>query len=749
MFKFISNMQISHRLLCAFLLSAIVPGISISILGFTFISTQQTRSQAVQTNIRLFKSATTTSAYLPQMINLLKLAYHDQYDVLVKPLTPQEQALDTLSQLAVVTYHFDQTLAQYQKAYRINTSPQMSIIRSILFSDNPNSPLSRQQQVALDQIVHQLWPDYQHAQNELVNALNTKASSDQAVLLLQRAITKHTELANGWDKVTGNAEAVGIAIAQVGAPQTNFTLLVTLVAFLTTVLVVTSIGYLVYITITRPLHQLALLTRRIAKGETDARAQVSGRDEFSLVANSMNKMLDNIVQLIQQAQDQHRELQAQVEKLVSEVSGVGEGDLRVQAEVSSDTLGVLADSFNYMVEELGSLVVRVKIVANEVARSTTGILTRMSQLVEIGTIQLQQFAHAEREVLQVVEFSRQVTERSQILYGMARGAQHNAQIGRKSVQQAIEGMERINSNVQTTAYKFQILEGHSREIDEIIEVISNIAHQTNRLALDAAIQAAMAGEDGKGFGAVAADIRRLAERSKDQTSMITRIVRNVREEISAVARSMQDTEREAASETHLAGEAGQSLETIFTAIEQQAHEIEYINQIAQRQLQSAHAVVQIMQCVTEYTRRSSRSTHDASRNMERLTRLVERLRTSVEAFKLRDNQRYVIPNTNIDLPLDEDASQLTASGVFHKIGALPQPSRLANERYSALSAEPVSGPGLRSNSAQLPFIPTSGSSHITTQSGWNWATLPATNGTDDISRGDQTQPIKRQSAPQE
>src|SRR5436190_24233997 len=199
MFKFISNMQISHRLLCAFLLSAIVPGISISILGFTFISTQQTRSQAVQTNIRLFKSATTTSAYLPQMINLLKLAYHDQYDVLVKPLTPQEQALDTLSQLAVVTYHFDQTLAQYQKAYRINTSPQMSIIRSILFSDNPNSPLSRQQQVALDQIVHQLWPDYQHAQNELVNALNTKASSDQAVLLLQRAITKHTELATGWD----------------------------------------------------------------------------------------------------------------------------------------------------------------------------------------------------------------------------------------------------------------------------------------------------------------------------------------------------------------------------------------------------------------------------------------------------------------------------------------------------------------------------------------------------------------------
>src|SRR5262249_15183025 len=139
------------------------------------------------------------------------------------------------------------------------------------------------------------------------------------------------------------------------------------------------------------------LTRRIAKGETDARANINGRDEFSLVANSMNRMLDNIVQLIQQAQEQRDELQAQVENLVNEVSGIAEGDLRIQAEVSSSTLGVLADSFNYMIEELASLVVRVKTVANEVARSTTGILTRMNQLAETGHIQLQQIAHAEKE----------------------------------------------------------------------------------------------------------------------------------------------------------------------------------------------------------------------------------------------------------------------------------------------------------------------------------------------------------------
>jgi methyl-accepting chemotaxis protein len=755
MFKFITNMQISRRLLFAFLLAAIIPGIIISILGFTFVNAQRNRSQAIQTNIHIFKSATTTSAYLPQIISLLKMAYHNQYDILTKPLAPQEQALDTLGQLAVATHHFDQAVSQYQQSYQINTSPQMSNIRSMLLYDSPNSPLPRQQQDMLYQVTHTLWPDYQQAQDKLINALITKVSSDQATPLLQQAISKYIALSNCWDKVAANAEAVSIAIALVGAPQTNFTLLATLAAFLSTVLIVTSIGYIVYLTITRPLHQLALLTRRIAKGETDARAEISGRDEFSLVANSMNRMLDNIVHLMQQTQDQRDELQAQVEKLVSEVGGIGEGDLRVQAEVSSNTLGVLADSFNYMVEELGSLVVRVKTVANEVGRSTTGILTRMSQLVETGNIQLQQFAHAEKEVQQVVEFSRQVTERSQVLYEVARGAQYNAQVGRKSVQQAIEGIERINDNVQTTANKFQILEERSREINEITEVISGIAHQTNRLALDAAIQAAMAGENGKGFGAVAADIRRLAERSKDQASIITRIVRSVREEISAVAHSMQDTEREAAVETRLAGETGLSLETIFTAIEQQAHEIAHINQIAHRQLQSANAVVQIMQNVAEYTRQSSTCTYDASRNMERLARLVERLRVSVEAFKLRDNQRYLVPNTNINMSLDEDENPFTISGVFRKIGTLSQPLRLSNESYGSLKAstlaDPISEPGLRASTRPLPRISTPDNPHMTSQGGWNWTELPATNGTDEAKRLglDDTQTMKRQSTRQE
>src|SRR5260221_654862 len=174
-------------------------------------------------------------------------------------------------------------------------------------------------------------------------------------------------------------------------------------------------GWVMNVTITQPLRRLAALTRRISKGDTSARARTIGHDEIYLVAASMNNMLDNIVHLIQDAQAQRDNLQGQVEKLVSEVSGVGEGDLRIQAEVTADALGVLADSFNYMVEELGSLVVRVKMVAQEVENSTTMTFERMTQLVETADIQIKQIAQAAVEVERMANSSRQVAERAQTL----------------------------------------------------------------------------------------------------------------------------------------------------------------------------------------------------------------------------------------------------------------------------------------------------------------------------------------------
>ncbi len=654
-FKLLSNIPIFRRLFYAFLAAALIPGIIIIVLSSSFINTLNARSQTVQTSTNAVETATMGLTDLQSMnSNLIALLSGNTGGM--------TNALKT--EIAQQQNGFDAAFTKYQSDFAITSSSSMAAIHTILQNNDPTDTVALKQKATLMQIGSE-WPQYKQ---DLQQALTT--STHPGSNTLQTAENDYAPLAKNWQALVTVTENMSSTVAQVDSLETQPIILVTAIAFLGTLLVVVTLGYIVILTITRPLGQLTNLTRRIAKGDTNARAVIAGRDEIYMVANSMNAMLDNIVRLIQETQAQRDNLQAQVEKLVSEVSGVGEGDLRVQAEVTADALGVLADSFNYMVEELGSLIVRVKMVAHEVENSTAAILDRMTQLVETGDIQIQQISVAEVEVERMADSSRQVADRAQTLSQVARDARSNAQGGRDAVQQTIEGMERIHENVQITAGKVQTLGERSREINEIVDGISTIAHQTNRLALDAAIQAAMAGENGKGFGAVATDIRRLAERAKEQAGSITRIVRSVREDIAAAAVSMQDTERETSAGSKLTVETGAALESIFTAIEYQAYEIETINRAATQQVQSSSSIVQIMHNLSETTQQSSMSTRDASQNMERLARLVEQLRSSVEAFRLRESQGFYFPSANVSVvPEEETDNQLTVSGIFRTVSA--------------------------------------------------------------------------------
>ncbi len=689
MVRFISNIPIFRRLFIAFAIAALIPGIVIVLLGNFYISSLNTRGNAVRTSFDAQSAATLEQTNLQRMNADLEAYHYEIFGALSGVITDPSYFYSGASIGSGVQdgeAEFNQALAAYPGNYSIATSPNMSNIKSILLGDDPanGNLIIKSQQTALT-TVQTLWPQYKkhqdaelaalaNLQNDLIkhitlnkDQINQAYKNDYETVATVRS--EFTNLRNGWQQVVNAAVTMGTAVTTVGASQTQPILIATVTAFILTVLVVITTGWIVNITITQPLRRLAMLTRRIAKGDTSARSRITSSDEIAKVATAMNNMLDNIVHLIQETQAQRDSLQGQVEKLVSEVSGVGEGDLRVQAEVTADALGVLADSFNYMVEELGSLVVRVKMVAQEVENSTTMTFERMSQLVESADMQIQQIGAAAVEVERMSASSRQVADRAQSLYAVAREARQTAQTGRASVLQTVEGMGRINSYVQETSSKVQALGDSSREIDSIVTVIANIAHQTNRLALDAAIQAAMAGDNGKGFGAVAADIRRLAERAKDQASQIARIVRSVREDIGAAAVSMQDTEHETSVGAKLAQEAGSALESIFSVVERQGREIETINQMATQQLQSSNTVVHIMHGVSDSTQRSSHSTRDAAQNMERLARLAEQLLASVEAFKLRDNLNYYAPVNVTVTQEDQQDNYLTVSGVFRTVTA--------------------------------------------------------------------------------
>jgi methyl-accepting chemotaxis protein len=725
MLKVIANIPIFRRLFYAFLLAAVIPGFVITLLGVSFINTQNARGRALQTGLQALEASGTVGTYLQDLKwqpGLSSIGWSHMKASSLASTAPQ--IADNIHNLE---QRFEGAAIAYKQNYQINTASQMVGVRSQLLRNAPNSPLPDQQQLLLDRVLTKQLPVYKAAQEEMLSYLKKGKLPTPAVY--NDLGQKYADLKTTWDQITTIDTNVSTTIAQTGPSQNNPILMATIISFLGTILFVTIIGYVVNLTITRPLRQLATLTRRIAKGETNARATINSQDEISMVATSMNSMLDNIVRLIQETQSQRDWLQSQVEKLVSEVSGVGEGDLRVEAEVTADALGVLADSFNYMVEELGSLVVRVKTVANEVEQFTTNMLDRMTQLVETGDVQIDQIEESVGNVERMTVLSRQVAERAQGLYEVARVARHDAQLGRESVQQAVEGMTRINDNVLATAGKVQTLGERSREINEIVEVISGIAHQTNRLALDAAIQAAMAGENGKGFGAVAADIRRLAERAKDQASMIGRIVRIVREDIGAVALSMQDTERETRAGSKLTQDAGVALESIFAAVEHQAHEIESINQMAMQQLQSSSTAMRIMQGVSTATQEGSHSTRQVSHHMERLARLVEQLRASVEAFKLRDNQTYAVPTTSGKLSLDDEPENpLTVSGVFRTVSATARTVKTAAPPAPATTtANTMLPPQSEDPFAFYPKTP----NQYHPDTSWEWSDQPQPQGEED------------------
>ncbi len=685
MLKIISNMPIFRRLFYAFMLAAVVPGIAITILGFTFVNTLRTRGNAIHASLAALQDTSSVATYVPRINDALNLLYNARYGSgSVSAQAPSATAIQAVHDLET---QFTNAIANYQQNYLLASSPPMSAVSNVLLGNSPNDPIVQQQQALMQQIIIN-WPAYRQLQDKALRAIAAGIPLGQASNDIKLANNAFVNVRDNWNALVKVTGTISSKVAQVGPEEMNPIVLITAIAFFIILVVVVTIGYVVNRTITEPLRQLAALTRRIAQGETTARAQIVAQDEIYMVATSMNNMLDNIVHLIQETQAQRDNLQTQVEKLVSEVSGVGEGDLRIQAEVTANALGVLADSFNYMVEELGSLVVRVKLVANEVEKSTTTILDHMTQLVESGDTQIRQIEQAATELEHMAGSSRQVAERTQVAYEVARNARENAQTGRYAVQQAIEGMGRINTNVQDTASKVQALGDRSREIEEIVNVIGGLAHQTNRLALDAAIQAAMAGENGKGFGAVAADIRRLAERAKEQTGMIAHIVRNVLEEIGIVAVAIQDTERETSTGTQLTYEVGISLESLFSAVEQQARAVESINALATQQLQTSSAVVQIMHGVSDATRQSNISTHEASQSMERLARLVEQLRSSVEAFKLRENQGYLNGAHGINGSLDSDSENpLSISGLFRTVSATTQSTANGS---SSTSGKPAS-----------------------------------------------------------
>ena len=388
--------------------------------------------------------------------------------------------------------------------------------------------------------------------------------------------------------------------------------------------------------------------RKNATGDHSVRALVIGDDEFAMLAMSLNTLLDNQgftsggTAAPASSSSDAAALQAQIEKLLQEVSAVGDGDLRVQAEVTPDTLGVLADSFNYMIEELAKVVGRVQATAMQVTNATRRILDRSDELAQASSTQVEQISQTTEAVEALAIFIQNVARNAQLSAEAAQDALHNADTGQQAVRQSIDGMMVIRENVQETSKKIKRLGERSNEIGEIVRIIEDIADQTNLLALNAAIQSAMAGEHGRGFAVVADEIRLLAERSTESTKRIATLVKSIQGDTFEAVVAMEDSTQEVVKGSQLADEVGRALNSIYTAVERQAQMIETIAHAANEQAQVSENVAVAMGQISEITSQTNVGTQEAAMSVSYLAELADQLRASVSTFRLPDHANEMV-----------------------------------------------------------------------------------------------------------
>jgi twitching motility protein PilJ len=326
--------------------------------------------------------------------------------------------------------------------------------------------------------------------------------------------------------------------------------------------------------------------------------------------------------------------QAAILRLMNELQGVAEGDLTQQATVTEDITGAIADSVNYTVEELRTLVSQVQGTVGRVTATTEQVEANSTELLATSSEQLREIRDTGESVLQMAGRINNVSSQAQETAGVARQSLQAAESGLKAVQNTIGGMNSIRDQIQETSKRIKRLGESSQEIGEITELISDITEQTNVLALNAAIQAASAGDAGRGFSVVAEEVQRLAERSADATRQIAALVKTIQTDTQDAVGAMERSTQGVVEGTRLSDAAGTALGEIDRVTRQLTDLVAAISQQSLSEAQSANVVAANIQHIFAVTEQTSEGTRSTAHMVRELSRTAEELKQSVSRFKI-------------------------------------------------------------------------------------------------------------------
>ena len=330
----------------------------------------------------------------------------------------------------------------------------------------------------------------------------------------------------------------------------------------------------------------------------------------------------------------NRQNQDAILRLMNELGDLADGDLTVTATVSEDITGAIADSINYTVEELRVLVGRINDAAGRVTLATESAQQTSAELLAAAELQSQEIQEAGRSALSMASSMKEVSGNAMESAQVARQSLTAANKGTVAVQDSIKGMNEIREQIQETSKRIKRLGESSQEIGEIVELISDITEQTNVLALNAAIQAASAGDAGRGFTVVAEEVQRLAERSGEATKQIAAIVKTIQTDTQGAVSAMEESTRGVVEGARLSDAAGQALAEIGNVSQNLAQLIENISDTTRHKAESATSVAGKMQDILRVTEQTTAGTQKTAVAVGELAGLATELKGSVAGFKV-------------------------------------------------------------------------------------------------------------------